>query len=116
MSGRLTPEIESYLAHAELLAVSGSRRRVLSEIRGAFARVAELEAAKVRPEELEAAADSVLDALQGAAEAHARGYDEGLEAAAQHVEARVGTSVGYGLRIVSAVVVAGELRAKKVGA
>lgn len=66
--------------------------------------------------ELEAVVDSVLDALEGVAEAHVRGFNEGLEAAAALVEERVGTSVGYGLRLVSAAEVAGELRAKKVGA
>lgn len=123
VSGHLPPEVASYLAGAELLAVSGTRRRVLAEIRSAFARVAELEAKLVDAQraaahlpELEEAVDSVLDALQGAVAAHARGFDEGLEAAAKHVEERVGTSVGYGLKVVSSAEVAGELRAKKVGA
>lgn len=73
--------------------------------------------------ELDEVMDSVLDALQGVAEAHARGFDEGLEAAARHIEGHVGAlwetgreaqTQPYAQRVVTAGELAAELRAKKV--
>lgn len=73
--------------------------------------------------ELEVAVESVLDALAGAAESRARGYDEGLEAAARHIEGHVGAlwetgrevqTQPYAQRVVTAGELAAELRAKKV--
>lgn len=66
--------------------------------------------------ELDEVVDSVLDALQGVAEAHVRGFNEGLEAAAALVEESVGTPVGADLHIVRSDELAAKLRAKKVGA
>lgn len=80
----------------------------------AEARVAELER---EVETLKGAVvDGVLELLEGAGRAQVRGFNEGLELAAAHVEARVGTKVGNGLKVVSSADVAAELRAKKVAA
>lgn len=75
--------------------------------------------------ELKEVVDLVLGALQVAAEAHARGFDEGLEAAARHIEQHVGalwevepaigTAAPYSQRVVTAGELAAELRARKVG-
>jgi len=64
----------------------------------------------------EAQLDATLRDAGVAAVARAKGYDEGLEAAAALVEEGAGTPVGADLRIVRSDELAAKLRAKKVGA
>lgn len=64
----------------------------------------------------EAQLDATLRDAGVAAAARAKGYDEGLEAAAVLVEEGAGTPVGADLHLVRSDEFAAKLRAKKVGA